>query len=153
MSHIELVADYLAGPELLCNAVAGMTDDQWDAKPIAGMWSCRQVVCHLADFEPVYADRMKRVIAESEPTFFGGDPEVFATRLAYEQRDLEVEIQIVESVRRQMGIILKTLSVEDFQRIGNHSEDGPLTLTTLLTNITQHLPHHLQFIAEKRAAM
>ncbi|MEZ5948640.1 MAG: DinB family protein [Planctomycetaceae bacterium] len=63
----ELLNHYETGPLLLVNSVASMTEQQLDAKPVAGKWSTRQVVCHLADFEPIYADRMKRVIAEREP--------------------------------------------------------------------------------------
>jgi uncharacterized damage-inducible protein DinB len=62
--------------------VAGLSDEQLDAVPIPGKWSIRLVVCHIADFELVYADRMKRVIAETQPTFFGGDPDTFAAGLA-----------------------------------------------------------------------
>ena len=45
-----------------------MTQEQLIARPIPGKWSTLEVVCHLADFEIVYADRIKRVIAENEPT-------------------------------------------------------------------------------------
>ena len=70
MSIERLIDDYAAGPERLRQAITGMSNEQLDAKPIPGTWSTRQVVCHVADFEPIYADRMKRVIAEDEPTFF-----------------------------------------------------------------------------------
>ena len=45
--------------------------------------SIRQVVCHVTDFEIVSADRVKRVLAEDNPTMFGGDPDAFAAALAY----------------------------------------------------------------------
>lgn len=153
MSHSQWIQEYLAGPQLLREAVAGMTESDRDARPIAGKWSTRQVVCHLADFEPVYADRMKRVIAEDRPTFFGGDPDVFAARLAYAQRDVDEELRLIEAVRGQMGRILQTLSATDFQREGIHSEAGPLTLQALLEGVAKHLPHHVRFIDEKRAAL
>ena len=148
--NVDLIDQYLAGPQKLRHAIVGMTDGQLDATPIPGRWSTRQVVCHIADFEPVYADRMKRVIAMSEPTFFGGDPDVFAARLAYDRRDVDEELQLIEAVRNHMARILYSLAEEDFQRIGHHSEDGPLTLETLLRRITEHIPHHLRFIEEKR---
>ena len=69
----DLIEDYLAGPQLLRQAVAGMSPEQLIARPIPGKWSTLEVVCHLADFEIVCADRIKRVIAENEPTLFGGD--------------------------------------------------------------------------------
>jgi len=153
MPYSELIADYLSGPNQLRQAVAGMTEEQLDAQPISGLWSTRQVVCHIADFEPVYADRMKRVIAEAEPTFFGGDPDTFAAKLAYEKRDVEVELRLIEVVRLQMARILETLDVSDFDRVGIHAEDGPLDLKTLLTRITNHLPHHVRFITQKRDAI
>ena len=153
MDYAQLIDDYLAGPQTLRAAVAGMTPEQLDARPIPGKWSTRQVICHIADFEPVYVDRMKRVIAENDPWIFGGDPVLFATTLAYGQRDLAVELDFIELARKHMGPILRSLKPEDFQRRGIHSEAGPITLETLLTNITNHIPHHVKFIDEKRAAL
>jgi hypothetical protein len=60
---------------------------------------------------------------------------------------------LVEVIRRQVGQILRTVKPEDFQRRGIHSESGPLTLYTLLERITNHIPHHVRFIEEKRKAM
>lgn len=148
----QLIDEYANGPQRLREAIAGMTPEQIDAAPVPGKWSTRQVICHLADFEPVYADRMKRAIAENEPTIFGGDPDAFAARLAYEQRDIEEELLMIESIRKHVGRILRTLPSNASQRQVNHSEDGPITLRTLLERITNHIPHHAQFIGEKRRA-
>ena len=52
-----------------------------------------------------------------------------------------------------MARILHSLPSEAFERTGNHSVDGPMTLRTLLERITNHIPHHAQFIEEKRQAM
>lgn len=150
MEPTRLIDEYLAGPQQLRQAIAGLTPEQLDATPVPGKWSTRQVVCHIADFEPVYADRIKRVIAENEPKLFGGDPDVFAARLAYAQRDIEEELQLIEAVRRHVARILKTLPPAKFERRGHHSVDGPVTLATLLERITNHIPHHVRFIDEKR---
>ena len=149
----ELIETYAAGPQQLRAAVAGMTDEQLRARPVPGRWSTLEVVCHIADFEPVYADRMKRVIAENEPTMFGGDPDVFAARLAYDRRKLDEELNLIEAVRRHVTTILRTLSPADFERTGRHSSDGPLALAELLRRIADHIPHHVTFIAEKKAAL
>lgn len=153
LSVSQLIDEYLKGPKLLRDAVAGMTREQLITRPIAGKWSTLEVVAHLADFEPVYSDRMKRILAENEPTLFGGDPDKFAAKLAYHERDLETELCLIECVRRQMGVILRTVPEADFQRLGRHNSDGPLTLRTFLERITGHIPHHVPFIAEKRRAL
>lgn len=153
MQPTALIDQYAAGPKLLREATAGMTRAQVLARPIPGKWSTLEVVCHLADFEIVYADRLKRVIAENSPTMFGGDPDVFAAGLAYHARDLEEELRLIESCRTQVTRILRTLKPEDFSRVGKHSEAGPLTLLQLLERVTGHVPHHVHFIQHKRQTL
>ena len=148
-----MINEYAAGPQKLRDALAGMTPEQIDAAPVPGKWSTRQVICHLADFEPVYADRMKHVIAEDQPTFAGGFHQQFAEHLAYDERDIEEELTLIEAVRCQMTQILQSLSPDAFERTGIHSVEGPMTLKTLLERITNHIPHHVQFIEEKREAL
>jgi uncharacterized damage-inducible protein DinB len=132
MNHATLIDEYLAGPQKLRDAIDGMTDEQINAAPIPGKWSTRQIICHIADFEPVYANRMKLIMAEENPTMFGGDPDVFAAGLAYDERDIEEELQLLEAVRKHVARILKTLKPEQFERTGSHSEDGPISLKVLL---------------------
>ncbi|MGB4708535.1 MAG: DinB family protein [Fuerstiella sp.] len=154
MSDIQTLLDrYSTGCDLLRTAVEQISASDYDAIPVAGKWSVRQVVCHIADFEPIYADRMKRVLVEDNPTFFGGNPDVFAAGLAYHTRDVAEELQLIDMTRRQLSIILKNCDIEDFQRTGVHSDDGPITLETLLERITGHIPHHAKFIDEKAAAL
>ena len=153
MNYDPLIEQYLAGPDLLRRAVAGMTREQLLARPIPGKWSTQEVVCHLADYEPIYADRMKRVIALEGPELLKGDPSLFAARLAYDRRDVEDELNLIELTRRQMAQILRGLTPEDFRRTGTHSRDGALTLQNLLRRVTAHIPHHARFIEQKRRAM
>jgi len=149
----EMLREYRAGSALLRAAICDLTEAQLDARPVAGKWSTRQVVCHIADFESIYADRMKRVLVEDQPTLLGGDPDAFALGLAYDQRDVAEELDLIYLVRKQMARILDTLDPEDFQRQGIHTKAGPLTLEVLLQRITGHIPHHVRFIEEKKAAL
>jgi hypothetical protein len=153
MSTNKLIDNYASGPKVLIEAVAGMTPQHLHARPQPGKWSTHEVVCHLADTEMLYADRIKRVLAENEPTLFGMDPDVHVPRLARPERVIEEELRLIELVRAQMGHILRSLSPADFERTGHHSEAGPLTLQTLLERVTNHIPHHVRFIREKRAAL
>src|SRR4029079_15974311 len=93
----------------LGNAVAGMHREQLAARPVPGKWSTLEVVCHLADFDPILADRMKRILAEDNPALIGADEQRFAAALAYHERDAEEELTIIERTRSQMARILRTL--------------------------------------------
>ncbi len=149
----QLTNDYLSGPKLVREAVAGMTREQLSARPVAGKMSTLEVVCHLADFEPIMADRVKRVIAEENPTLLGADENRFLTALAYHDRDLEEELTIIERTRSQLARILRPLPNDALLRTGTHNERGPLTLEKLLALAINHIPHHVQFIHQKRQAL
>jgi hypothetical protein len=152
-SLTELIDNYLAGARALREAVADMTREQVLARPVPGKWSTLEVVCHLGDFEPIYADRMKRVIAEERPSLLGADETRFAAALAYQQRDANEELSIIVQTRSQMARILRTLPADALQRVGVHNERGPLTLENLLQGATNHVVHHLKFIKDKRRAL
>lgn len=153
MDHSALIQQYAMGAKMLRDAMKGMTREQLVARPVPGKWSTLELICHISDFEPIYADRMKRVIAEEHPRIMSGDPDLFAAKLAYTARDAEEELSLIDVVRKQMVRILSGLKPADFARTGVHSEDGPLSLETLLQRITNHIPHHSKFVAEKRKAL
>ncbi len=153
IDNATLIQQFLTGPETLRTACAGLSMAQLATPATPGRWSIQQVVCHVSDFEIVSADRIKRVLAEERPTLFGGDPDLFAARLAYNQRAVEDELQLISAIRRQVGTILQQTTPADWERIGLHSEAGPLTLRQLLERVTGHIPHHLQFITAKRVTL
>jgi hypothetical protein len=149
----QLIEPYLAGVQTLRQSVAGMNREQVLARPVPGRWSTLEVVCHLADFDPILADRMKRIIAEDRPSLIGADEKRFSSALAYHERDLNEELNIIEQTRRQMARILRTLPLEALTRVGVHNERGPLTLEQMLVTTTNHIVHHVKFIDEKLNAL
>lgn len=149
----DLLNKYSQGAVQLQTTIEQFKAHEWDQQPVPGRWSIRQLVCHIADFEIVYADRMKRVLAEDNPTLFSGDPDQFALNLGYRSRCVQNELCLIRCVRQQLLSILEQSPVESFMRTGVHSTSGPLTLETLLENVTAHIPHHLKFVEEKLAAL
>jgi hypothetical protein len=145
-----LIDEYLRGPALLRDATAGLTRRQQQERPQPGKWSTLEVVCHIADMESVYAERLKRVLVEDRPTLPNADENGYAAALAYDHRDLEEELAVIEYTRRQLGRILQGLAPDAMQRVGVHSTDGPMTVEQLVARITRHIPHHAAFIREKR---
>ena len=149
-----LIDAYLKGPADLRAAVAGMTPEQLQAKPVAGRMSTLEVLCHIADFEPIMADRMKRIIALGEnPLFLAADENQYLAELRYHDRVAEEELTLIEATRKQMAHILKALKSEAFQKAGVHSMKGLLTLEKVVQGAVNHINHHLPFVHEKRKAL
>lgn len=153
MSFPALIDQYQAGADTLRKAVRGLSRDQLTARPVPGKWSTLEVVAHIADFEPILAERMMRVISHERPLIMVADENLFAATLDYHARDLEEELALIDVTRKRMVRILKKLPAETGNRVGVHSFKGLVSLEGILTSAANHVPHHVAFIEEKRKAL
>lgn len=151
----ELADQYLKGAADLRAAVKGMTREQLLARPVAGKWSTLEVVCHIADFDPVLTDRMKRILAlhADVPLLLAADENLFVKELKYHDRDVEEELALIDATRKQMARIIRALAPEQFQLQGNHNKKGLMPLEKVIQMAINHIPSHLKFIDEKRKAL
>jgi hypothetical protein len=151
----ELADQYLKGAADLRAAVKGMTREQLLARPVAGKWSTLEVVCHIADFEPVLADRMKRILAlhADVPLLLAADENLYVTALKYHERDVEEELALIDATRKQMARIIRGLTPEQLQLQGNHNKKGLMPLERVIQMAIGHIPSHLKFVEEKRKAL
>ena len=153
LSTNDLIATYEDGAVALEAAVEGIPAERLKSRVPPGKWSVLEVVCHIADFEVVNAERIRRVLAEQEPTLFNGEPDDFERALAYDSRELAQELSLISAIRGQTARILRSIPTDAWLRKGIHSTDGPITLRQLIERVTRHVPHHIAFIKEKRAAL
>jgi len=149
----EMISAYEFGPQRVRDAVAGLAPEPLRARPVEGRWSTQEVVCHLADCEQFFADRMKRTIAMDRPLLLGADGSRYPGPLRYQDRDVEEEIDLIALTRRGMARILRLLPAEAWGRTAVHSEVGLVTLRQLVLHAVRHQEHHLRFVAEKRRAL
>jgi uncharacterized damage-inducible protein DinB len=150
MSH-DVIDRYELGAEVLTYAAQGLTPEQEAAHPGPGDWSLAQLAAHLLDTDLVYADRMKRLIAEEGPTLVAFDENAWAQHLDYASSPVAESVALFAANRRRMARILRKCTDADFARSGRHTEAGPQTLAEVLAYITNHLDHHLKFLYAKRA--
>jgi len=149
----DLLARYAAGAEVLRSAVAGLDADALRARPIAGKMSSLEVIAHVVDADQFMCDRMKRTIATERPLLMGVESVDYLEPLHYHDRDVELDIRLLDVQREQMLADLARLPDSAWERAAIHSEVGLLTVLQLLVHATRHLESHVIAIAEKRAAL
>ncbi len=146
-----LIGRYSAGAEILLYATQQLTRDQEQARPGPGSWSIAELVVHLLDADLVYAERMKRLMAEANPTLLAFDQVHWLERLGAAEMPLEEAVNLFVANRRWMTRLLRRLSDEDFRKAGQHSEAGRKTLADVVATIANHVDHHLCFLYGKRS--
>ena len=148
-----VIEHYAAGAVLPAQAIRNLTVEELNAFPVPGTWSIQQIVMHLMDSDLIASDRMKRLIAEDNPTIIGYSENDFAKNLFYDQLDAAMACEIFRLNRLLTASILRRVPDTAFARIGQHSERGPITLADLVNIYTGHLDHHLTFVRDKRKAL
>ena len=145
-----LIDQYEAQATLPAKAIDGLSARELNAFPVEGMWIIQQVIIHLLDSDLVAADRMKRVIAEPNPTLLAYDENAFAKHLHYDQLDPALACEIFRLNRLMMTKLLRLLPEDAFEKTGNHTERGKESLAHIVQIYSDHVPHHLKFVDEKR---
>ncbi len=153
----QLIDAYAKGADDLSMAIRGLTREDMAGRPApeakVGLWSIQEVAVHVADAEGVMVDRMKRIIAEENPTLLAFDETKWAAALRYNEQSAGDAAAILELTRRQMVKVLRALPEAAFARAGTHSEAGRLTLADVLKKAQYHRAHLVKFILAKRSHM
>ncbi len=151
----ELIDHYEAGGEKLALSIRGLTAEDLLCFPPAdanvGRWSIQQVVVHCMDSDLVSIDRLKRMIAEDNPTLIGYDENKFVANLFYDEQPAEQAAAVVDASRKLFAKVLRKLPESTWSRKGTHNERGPVTVGGYLQSTVEHLEHHLKIIHAKRA--
>lgn len=157
MSSSEAIDDYLQGLTAVRAAFLDMSLEQLSARPIAGKWSAKEVLCHLVDMDVMAVSRIRLALFRNEPHIPGVSPEEMTSILAVEARDAGEEVGLLEALRTEMARILRSVPEEKLERcVVIHKSNGDLvkrSVLDLLRGITEHVVHHLAFVEAKRQAL
>jgi uncharacterized damage-inducible protein DinB len=149
----DVIDRYERGGPLLAQAIEGITPEQGRERVGPGEWSISEIVAHMLDSDLVGIERMKRVIAEENPTLQAYDENAWIDRLDSRSMPMDEAAELFAANRKWMARLLRNCSEADFVRSGLHTEDGPKTLAKLLAGYVNHLDHHLGFLYGKRGAL
>jgi hypothetical protein len=146
-----LIAQYRSGYQEVVDALTGADDAALDKRPGPGTWSAREIVHHLADSEMTSAIRLRRLLAEDDPTIVGYDQDAFARTLHYD-RPIAASLEAFRWARESSAEILDRLSEAEWLRAGTHSEAGPYSVTRWLQIYADHARGHAAQIRRARAS-
>jgi len=148
----ELLERFRRGPELLAMVLTGVFGEEEDFAAALGNWSIRQIVAHVADAELVMAHRFRQVIAEDSPTLIWFDQDAWAGKLDYARRKPKQSLETLRRTRAENYDLLKPLAESVYERAGNHTRNGRMTLSQLLEHGAAHVESHARQIDAVREA-
>jgi uncharacterized damage-inducible protein DinB len=112
--------------------------------PAPGKWSAREILCHLADCELVFAYRLRQALAEPYHTIQPFDQEKWAnTYSAFEAREA---VDVFTAVRKWNIRLIESLPAEALSKLLTHPERGEMTLRVVVETMGGHDINHLRQI-------
>ena len=113
-------------------------------------WSVLEIMCHLRDYQAIFAERIRRILEEENPTFRLYDEQA---RLAlvvendYANQDLRQVLDDYRSTRRQIIERLAPLADVQWRREGRFAADDVVDLTMPVVHTLLHDADHMEQIA------
>jgi len=98
----------------------------------------------------VAAHRMRAVLAEPEPVLTAYDQDAWAKNLDYQRRKPKQSLETFRRLRAENHELLKGLPESAFERKGNHTENGPVSLLQIVEGYVGHVESHAQQMQEIR---
>lgn len=146
-----LITALPVGPGVLARLIRMIPTQALDRPTHPGRFSPREVLAHLADWEPILLERMKRTVAEPGCLILGIDEEERAREQNYAQKDPLIEADRFAALRFETLEWLSERSEEDWEQTAVHNERGRMSVADQANQLLGHDLYHIQQLCDALA--
>jgi hypothetical protein len=107
-----------------------------------GKWSAREILCHLADCESVFAFRLRQALAEDHHVIQPFDQDKWAA--VYSAYEARAALAVFSAVRHWNLALIGTATPAMLSKTLNHPERGDMTFKVLIETMAGHDLNHLR---------
>ena len=140
--------DGLTATPVVIDRLLEGADVDFDHRPEADRFTLREMMAHLADWEPIWLERMNRLCAEDRPNLESRDPDRAAVDNNYAAADFEEQRTLFREGRSRLLQRLHSLTDAEWERSGTIADWGPMTVSQFSALILGHDGYHTRQVAE-----
>jgi len=133
-----------ATPKAIARLVGKASPARLKKRPAPGKWSAGEILAHLADTEAAFAFRYRAIAGQPGVAIQGFDQDAWAANMEYGKRAAKASLAAYLALRQVNLGLLKSLTREQWQRLGNHAERGPESLEVIARMVAGHDLNHLR---------
>ena len=134
-------------PIVLSQIISKLPAGQVDVRVSEDRFTLREAVAHLADWEPIFRERIELVVKHPGSTITVYDEGQFAIDRNYAAQDVRENLKRYAQERKVTAKVIHGLSQEDLGKRLNHPELGDLSLDDLVNMILGHDMYHIEHAA------
>jgi len=130
----------------LKNLITGMDTEK---KPAPGKWCAREVLCHLADCEVVFAYRLRQTLAMEHHVIQPFDQDDWARN--YAAYDAATALAVFSAVRGWNQRLIRSVMPGAAAKKVTHPERGEMTFAVVVETMAGHDLNHIGQIERLKA--
>jgi len=115
-------------------------------RPSKGKWNIHENIAHLARYQPVFIDRIRKILTIDEPelpAYKAEEDDEFELYRAFTIYEL---LKKISTDREEIFNLITHLPVDKMERTGIHPKHGSLTVLDWTEFFLLHEAHHLYTI-------
>ncbi len=140
-----------ATPGIISRFCANIPDVIADQDQGPDRFTLREVLAHLSDWEPIWLERIQRIVQEDMPVLPNIDEGEMAVQNAYATIPVETSIENFTTGRAALTAYLASLPIDAFERSGIRPEVGTITIEDIAPLVLAHDTYHIAQLAQYTA--
>ncbi len=130
----------------LARLIKGVPVSRLRKRPAPDKWSVSETLAHLADAEIVGGFRMRLILGAPGTPIAASDQDRWVSSGHYDKRNPRRSVEQFRTLREANLALLKSLTPDQWQHHGVHSERGVETIDRIVHMFAGHDLNHLQQI-------
>ncbi|MGJ5815818.1 DinB family protein [Paludibaculum fermentans] len=131
-------------PARLQELFTSLGPERANVPPSEGKWNAREILCHLADTEIVFAFRLRQSISDEHHIIQPFDQDRWA--FSYAPYSTEAALTTFSTVRQWNIAFIHSIPPADFSKLLTHPERGTMSFGVLVETMAGHDINHLRQI-------
>lgn len=148
LTTTDLIARLDQGPALVQTLIDDVPPADLTRRPAPQRWSAHEHACHLALMEPMWAERLERILAEDHPRIISYEPDTDEPPDRLLRLELQPTLAGFAHDRAAFVARLRTLSNAEWARGASHTSHTRYSLYLMCRHMTMHDGLHAYRIEE-----
>ncbi len=136
-------------PDIFDRLIANLPPEAMDARPDPDRFTVREALCHLADWEPFFLERVKGTVTEDNFQIVPYDEGKLAIERDYAHQDPQAALARFRAGRKAFLAYVDTLTPDDLDQMAFHPERGHMSASDQLNLTVGHDMYHIEQITAR----